>query len=152
MKVAILYGTESGNAELLCDDIKDEIGEEHDCEISSLADVTPADLEPETFYIFVTATHGNGDLPANAAGFRDTLEEERPDLSEINFAIFGLGDMVFAETFNQGSEKLMTELLACKAQQVGERGIHDASTGEPPEDIALPWVRACFDGLLAKAA
>ena len=58
-------------------------------------------------------------MPATAAPFFEVLEANRPDLNGIRFSIFGLGDRVFAETFNQGSEKLMKELLACNATLIG---------------------------------
>ena len=152
MKIALLYGTESGNAEMLCDDLKDELDAEHDVEITSLADVTPDDLDADTFHILVTSTHGNGDLPAAAAGFADALEEQAPDLTGITFAIFGLGDMVFEETFNHGSKRLLALMLAQKATQISERGLHDASTGSMPEDVAIPWLHATMAQLLDEAA
>lgn len=148
MKIVLLYGTESGNAEMLCDDLVEQLEGENECEVSNLSEVVPNDLDPDIFYIFVTSTHGNGDLPAAAAHFVDVLEANRPDLNGISFSIFGLGDMVFAETFNQGSEKLMKGLLACNATLIGERGIHDASTGEMPEDIAIPWLNRCMAALM----
>lgn len=152
MKIALLFGTESGNAEMLCDDLKDELDADHDVEISSFADVVPDDLDHDVFHILVTSTHGNGDLPAAAAEFVDALEEQATDLSGVTFAIFGLGDMVFEETFNQGSERLMKAMLTHKATQIGARGLHDASTGEMLEDVALPWLETCMTQLLDKAA
>ena len=152
MKIKLLYGTESGNSEMLCDDLKDELDAENDVDISSFADVTPDDLDRDTFYILVTSSHGNGDLPAAAAEFVDALEEQKSNLTGITFAVFGLGDMVFHETFNQGSETLMKAMLAHKATMIGERGLHDASTGEMPEDIAIPWLETCMTLLLDEAA
>ena len=49
--------------------------------------------------------------------------------------------MVFADTFAFGSRILMELLLERGAKMVGERGIHDASGFDMPEDIALPWVQ-----------
>lgn len=147
MNIQLLFGTESGNAEMLCDDLKDELDADHTVKINSFADVTYDALDPETFYIFVTSTHGSGELPAGAAEFADALEADAPDLSHIRFAIFGLGDTVFEETFNHGSERLMNVMLACKAQMQGERGLHDASGGDMPEDVALPWLAGVVAGV-----
>lgn len=151
MKIALLYGTESGNAEMLSDDLMEELENENSCEVRSLGEISPEDLDTDTFYVFVTSTHGNGDLPAAAAEFVQLLETKQHDLTGINFSIFGLGDMVFSETFNQGSEKLMEVLLAGNATLIGERGLHDASTGEIPEDIAIPWINECLAALLQPA-
>ncbi|MEM7214546.1 MAG: flavodoxin domain-containing protein [Pseudomonadota bacterium] len=152
MKIGLLYGTETGNAELLCDDIEEALGSGFECDIADLGDTDHADLDPSKFYIIVTSTYGNGDLPTTAAPFYDTLAEQKPDLSGIRFAIFGLGDMVFDETYNQGSERLAKLLVECGAQMVGERGLHDASSGEPPEDLALPWARSIVSLLSVEAA
>ncbi len=152
MKIGLLYGTETGNSEMLCDDIVDEIGDEHECTIANLGETNPSDLDPEIFYLIVTSTYGNGDLPSGAAEFYDKLEAEKPDLSNLRFAIFGLGDMVFEYTFAQGSEKLMDLLKSCKAKMVGKRGIHDASCGEMPEDIGLPWVEEILSEMTLEVA
>ncbi|WP_299701993.1 flavodoxin domain-containing protein [uncultured Tateyamaria sp.] len=141
MKVGIYYGSETGNSEMLCEDIETELGEGFDCDIQSLADVDPAAMEKDAFYIIVTSTYGNGDLPSTALPFEDALTEGKPDLNGVRFAIFGLGDMVFSETFNHGSMKLSEMLKAQGAVQVGERGLHDASGFDMPEDVALPWVQ-----------
>ncbi|MEO0830592.1 MAG: flavodoxin domain-containing protein, partial [Pseudomonadota bacterium] len=122
MKIGFLYGTETGNSEMLCEDIEEDIGSSFECEIQNMGEVVPSELDPEVFYMIVTSTHGNGDLPAQAAPFADALEEEKPDLSHIRFAIFGLGDMVFEETFAHGSKRVMELMLACGAVMVGERG------------------------------
>ena len=151
MKITLLYGTESGNAAMLCEDLMEELAGENKCAVSSLADIAPENLDPDTFYIFVTSTHGTGDVPATAAQFFEALETNQPDLHGIRFSIFGLGDRVFADTFNQGSEKLMQALLACNATLIGERGLHDASAGDTPEDIAIPWIRECMAALMSSA-
>ena len=150
MKIHLLHGTETGNSEMVCEDIADDLSV--DCQIDSLGDVDPADLDADTFYIIVTSTYGTGDLPATAQPFMEALERDTPDLSHVRFAIFGLGDMIFEDTFAHGSENLMNKLLQAKARQMGERGIHDASTGDMPEDIALPWIHGILAQLNAEAA
>lgn len=152
MKVALYYGSETGNSEILCEDIESELGDGFECEISSLADVDPTALDKGTFYFFITSTYGNGDLPSTALPFEDAMNEKKPDLTGIRFAIFGLGDQVFSETFNHGSLKLSDMLKSANAEMVGERGLHDASSFEMPEDIALPWVHTILQELSARAA
>lgn len=141
MKIHFLYGTVSGTAEILCEDLKDKVGDAHDCQVSSMDDVDPADLDAGTFYVLVSATFGSGQLPDTAQTFSEALEERKPDLSHVRFAIFGLGDRSFGETFNNGSNILMTQMLACNAQMIGERGLHDASSDDFPQDIAFPWLQ-----------
>ena len=152
MNIGLYYGSETGNSEMLCEDIAAELGEAFTCDIQSLADVDPAALDPTWFYIFVTSTYGNGDLPSTALPFEEALTSGKPDLAGLRFAIFGLGDQVFADTFNHGSRKLAEMLVGQGAVQVGERGLHDASGFEMPEDIALPWAQGIMALLAAEKA
>lgn len=142
MKLHFLYGTETGTSEFLCEDMQGALGSEWSSTISCMDDVDAAKLDKDTFYVLVTSTFGSGDLPGTALSFFDTLQTQKPDLSGIAFAIFGLGDGTFGDTYNQGSEKLMTEMMACKARMIGERGLFDASSPDMPEDIGVPWINA----------
>ena len=141
-KVHFLFATETGTAEYLSDDLSDSIAEDFDCEVTSFQHINPADLSPDTLYIMVSSTFGMGDVPTMAQTFLDKLRNDRPDLSEVRFAVFGLGDQSFGETYNQGSEKLLTEMLACKATMLGERGLYDSTASDDsPEDVAIPWLK-----------
>ena len=79
--------------------------------------------------------------PPPAIPFVDKLRATEPDLSALRFAIFGLGDTVYEETFANGSIVLMEALIRAKATVIGERGIHDASGLTDAIDIALPWAK-----------
>ena len=131
MKITILYGTETGNAEMLAEDIQSEIEADHEVDLSNLEDFAPGDFDPECFYLLVCSTYGDGDLPASAQPF-----------AAIHFAIFGLGDSEYDETFNHGPKKLAELMIAHGAQQVGERVAHDASGSDMAEDLAFPWAEA----------
>lgn len=152
MNIHFLYGTETGSAEMLCEDLELELGEAVSSTIDNMGEVDPASLDGDTFYVFVTSTYGTGDLPMAAQPFYDKLESEKPDLSKVRFAIFGLGDMVFAETFAFGSRILMEKLIEQGAVMVGDRGIHDASSADLPEDVAGPWLKSIVGEVGAKAA
>lgn len=142
MRIHFLCGSQSGTAEYLCDSLVDSLGEGFDGRVSSMDEVDPNDLEAEAFYVLVSATFGSGQLPDSAQPFFQALKEHQPDLSNIRFAVFGLGDRSFGETFNNGSKLLMTQMLACNAQMVGERGLHDASSEDFPQNVAVPWLEA----------
>lgn len=152
MKLHFLFGTETGSAEMLCEDIRDDLGDAFDCEITSLGEVDPATLDGDTFYFFVSSTYGNGDLPVTAQPFYDKIVETGQDLSHVRFAIFGLGDMVFSETFAFGSKILMEKLLEQGATMVGERCVHDASSPDMPEDLGIPWAHDVLAQFKAQAA
>lgn len=152
MNLHFLFGTETGTAEFLCEDMAEAVGGEWTTEVAGLDTVSPTDLNADTFYVLVTSTYGTGDLPTLAVDFFEALENDRPDLGHVTFAIFGLGDETFGETYNKGSERLMDAMIACNASMVGERGLFNAAAAEMPEDIGLPWFEGILAAMQAKAA
>lgn len=151
MNIQFLYATETGSSEMLCEDMVDALPG-FDCTITNVGEFAPSDLNGDTFFVFVISTYGNGDIPATALPFWDAIEASPPDLTGVRFAIFGLGDMVFAETFNNGSKQVMDKLTSLGATMVGERGLHDASTVSMPEDTGVPWVEGIVAQLADQAA
>lgn len=142
MKISILYGTETGNAEMLAEDIQAELEGDHEVSCDNLSDIDPADFDPTRFYLLVCSTYGDGELPASAQPFAEAMEAAAPDLSAVHFAIFGLGDSEYDETFNHGPKRLAELMIARGAQQLGERVAHDASGPDMAEDLAFPWAEA----------
>lgn len=140
MKISLLYGTETGTTEMLCEDLQENL-EGHDVDTANLEDVDPNELSADTFYIFVCSTYGEGELPQSAIPFVDALKADEPDLSSIRYSVFGLGDTTYHETFANGSVVLMNALAAAGAEVIGERGLHDASGLDEPLDLALPWAK-----------
>ena len=139
MKISILYGTETGNAEMLAEDIQSELDAKHVVECANLCDVDPADFDGSRLYLFVCSTYGDGELPSSAQPFADAMTAAQPDLSSIQFAVFGLGDSEYDETFNHGPMKLAELMTSFGAKQLGDRVAHDASGLDMVEDVALPW-------------
>lgn len=145
MNIVVLYGTESGNAETVADDLVSELAAES-IRAVDMTDATLEDLTPDAFYIVICSTHGDGDLPSSAAPFAELLDNEQPNLSGIRYAMFGLGDSSY-ETYSRGSERIDEKLTALGATRVGEYGRHDASDGSLPNDSALEWARGVVSAL-----
>lgn len=141
MKLRLLHGTETGTAEMLCEDLEAALKDEFECENESLEDLDPAALDADSFHVLFVSTFGSGDVPFSAQPFYEKLTKESPDLGHVKFAIFGLGDKMYDRTFAQGSEKVMNKMIECKAQMIGKRGTFDSSSSDMPDDVALPWLR-----------
>lgn len=143
MNIQILYGTESGNTELLAMDLEENIADagEHDVEFADLQEYEVNNLDSSKYYIFACSTHGEGELPYTAQEFYDQLVEQSPDLTDVYYAMFGLGDRFYEDTYSQGSEVLDNKLRELGATRVGAYGRHDASSLEvTPSDAALEWL------------
>ncbi|MDI5922863.1 flavodoxin domain-containing protein [Halomonas sp. LR5S13] len=141
MTIHVIYGTETGNAEMVADDLMEALENDATVSAQDMVDFDLAEVVDDDFVILVSSTYGEGELPNSAQPFFDRLEQEAPDLSGLAFATFGLGDS-FYDTFNQGSQTLADKLLELGATELGERGIHDASKGELPGDVAVAWLKA----------
>jgi MioC protein len=137
-KTVILYGTESGNAELVAEDISEELNGGAAVVVSDMSDFDVADLSPEDFYIIICSTHGDGELPTSARPFHEALSATNPALAGLKYAIFGLGDSSY-ETYSQGSEYIDRVLTELGAERVGDYGRHDAADGSLPNDSAVAW-------------
>ncbi|MCW1931180.1 flavodoxin domain-containing protein [Pararhodobacter zhoushanensis] len=146
MQIALLYGTETGNAEMLAEDIAAHLSD-HDASVTNLSDFHPADFDTDTFYIVVCSTYGDGELPASAQPFAAKMEAQKPSLDGIRFAVFGMGDSEYPETFNFGGKRMEELLAGAGAELVGERVTHNASGDDMADDLALPWV----DDIIAMA-
>lgn len=141
MKIAVLYGTETGNAEMLAEDIGAHLSG-HETRVANLSDVDPAELVPGTLFLFVCSTYGDGELPASAKPFGARMQAGRPDLGGVIFAVFGMGDSEYPETFNFGGKAIDALMSGAGARMLGERVTHDASGPDMAEDLAMPWADA----------
>ena len=147
MKINIVYATILGTSQMVAEDLEDALSNNHEVDVRDILNVGSGDLGEEALYVFISSTTGHGDMPDSTIEFVRDLTDTKPNLSSLNFAIFGLGDQGYADTFNMGSEKLAELLKGAGAKQVGERGLFDASTGDMPEDIAIPWLEDILSGI-----
>lgn len=148
MNVLTVYGTESGNAETVADDLVDEFSDDLEIRAVDMTDATIEDITDGSFLLVVCSTHGDGGLPASAVPFAELLDEEEPDLTGVRYAMFGLGDSSY-ETYSRGSERIDERLTKLGAVRVGVYGRHDASDGSLPNDTALEWARDLIPSLKA---
>ena len=141
MKIKILYATETGNAEMLAEDIAKHLGKTHEVAITNVTAATPAMLADGALLVFISSTYGEGELPSTARPFHEALLAAKPDLAGVRFAVFGLGDQgTYPETFAFGVKHWADALTSLGAGQIGPKSVHDASGADLAEDIALPWI------------
>ncbi|MFI6040302.1 flavodoxin domain-containing protein [Nocardia sp. NPDC051321] len=150
MRVVILFGSEMGTAETVADSVADALCA-HDVSVYDLGDFAVDDLDVHDFHVIVCSTYGDGDLPTGAEPFFDELAAAAPDLTGLSFAVFGLGDSIYGDTFNRGGEIAAERLIECGASQIGEHARHDASTEIRAGDMARDWAATLPIPALASA-
>jgi MioC protein len=143
MLINILVGTMTGTAQLCAQEMELALDDGE----TRVATLMMDNLDSTVFgregaFLVCTSTYGQGDVPDNARALYEDLKAKRPDLSHVRYGVFGLGDRTYAETFNFGGKRFDELLAELGAQRVGERHMHDASSGVLPEETALEWCQA----------
>lgn len=145
--ITFLVGTMTGNAEFAAEEmaqiLRDEFG--HETELLRMDGLDAAVFRREGLFLICTSTYGEGDVPENAQRLYRELCEQRPDLSGVRYAVFGMGDANYRETFNFGGKRFDDILTALGATRLGERAMHDAQSGEEPWDYGCEWVRDWYE-------
>lgn len=143
-ELTILFGTESGNAEMVAEDVSAALEESGVAgRVTSMEDYDVEELGSQSVIILVVSTYGEGDLPETAAPFFEALTDRKPDLSSVRFAAFGLGDSSY-ETYNHGITTLTSVFADLGATQIGQTGYHDADSGLDASDLAIAWLNDVF--------
>lgn len=153
MTFTVLYGTESGNSELIAEDLGTQLrADGYEVNVHDLQDFSPAALTPDHFYLIVCSTHGEGDLPNTAIPFAEAFDAAPPVMSGVRYAMFGLGDTFYDATYSQGSEHIDRRFASAGAERIGEYGRHDASSWDLGSDVALEWLPGVLSSLAERLA
>jgi MioC protein len=140
MKVTILVGTMTGTAQLCAQEMELALDDsETEVETVMMDNLDASVFSRPSVFLICTSTYGQGDVPDNARALYEDLRQARPDLSRVRYGVFGLGDRTYAETFNFGGKRFDDILTELGARRIGERHMHDASSGILPEETALEW-------------
>ncbi|HEU0258865.1 MAG TPA: flavodoxin domain-containing protein [Burkholderiales bacterium] len=140
MKVTLLVGTMTGTAQLCAQEMELALDDgETEVETVMMDNLDASVFSRPSVFLICTSTYGQGDVPDNARALYEDLKQARPDLSHVRYGVFGLGDRTYAETFNFGGKRFDDILTELGARRVGERHMHDASSGILPEETALEW-------------
>jgi sulfite reductase (NADPH) flavoprotein alpha-component len=125
-KIAIYYGTMTGNSEALAREILDDAqGAGWDAAIYNLADVTPDDLATNApNAIYIVSTWGDGEPPSDAVNFSEDIAKAAVDLAGVKHAVFGLGDSNY-EQFCKFATDLDTRL-----RELGSNAVLDVAKGD----------------------
>ena len=140
LKITILVGTMTGTAQLVAQELELTWDDGETRVETILMEKTDASVfGKEGVFLICTSTYGQGDVPDNAKALYEELQAKRPDLSQLRYGVFGLGDRTYAETFNFGGKRFDELLAELGAQRIGERVQHDASSGVLAEETAVEW-------------
>tara|TARA_A200000159_G_scaffold129176_1_gene125394 strand:- start:1573 stop:2013 length:441 start_codon:yes stop_codon:yes gene_type:complete len=136
-KITVLYGTETGNSELLAMDIC-KLGEQSglECVNFGMDEVDSSDFSEIENLLIVCSTWGDGEQPDNAIDLWDYVEELGDDeLQNMKFSVLALGDTAF-DLFCEAGKEWDRILEEKGATRIYERVDCDVDY----EDDAEEWI------------
>ena len=139
VKIHLIVGSESGNAEMVGDCVKDALDARgHDVSTYQAGD--EVDLARVGVVLVVCSTTGLGEIPQNVAPLFAGLEASRPDLGAVRYGVIGMGDRNYKDTYCGGPKKWDALLTALGATRVGDRLELDATDHPCPDQDAVAWL------------
>ncbi len=143
LQVTVLYGTETGNAKKLATSFVKKLKDAgHIVKLKSTETYKPTELDTEKNLIVVVSTHGDGDPPAAAKQFVETLKNRSKPLADLKFAVLGLGDTsypLFCKT-GEDIDSMLDGLGASRIQSLGKCDLDI-------ETVANPWIDSLLQNL-----
>ncbi|EXJ71960.1 uncharacterized protein A1O5_04462 [Cladophialophora psammophila CBS 110553] len=140
----LLYGTETGTAQDLAEEIGRSLERLHfHTDVLGLDAVTYSLLHHYTLIVFVVATTGQGDFPENARKFWTSLLRKKltaTTLAGVGYALVGLGDSSYPK-FNWAARKLDKRLRQLGALPILEPCEADEQGDEGTDGAFLIWLQ-----------
>src|SRR5580692_1081180 len=140
--LTILFGTESGNAEVLAARARkaaSKLG--FAVKVVDMADTTPAQMAEIPNLLLIASTWGEGDPPQRAVDFYEALmADDAPRFDKTRFAVLALGDRAYAR-FCEIGRRFDERLAALGATRIVDRIECDLDFETP----AAAWIDATLD-------
>jgi MioC protein len=149
MQIGIFVATMTGLAGICAEEIQDALGKAGvDCDRHQMDGLDASAFDPHDLIVIVSSTYGQGDIPDNGQALYESLEAGT-DLSGKRFAVFGMGDRTYSDTFCRAGELWDALLEKNGATRFLPLERHDASGGTLAEDRAAEWAAGWSRGLAA---
>lgn len=149
LKVSVLFGSESGNAEALAKRLA-KAGQKRGWEATArgLDKLTAADLAREQHVLLITSTFGDGEPPENAKAFHAELHDEtQARLEHLGYSVFALGDTNYEKFCACGQE------FDARFAALGAKRLYERVDGDVDYEAAFErWQAGVFGVLEAKQA
>ena len=142
--LVVLYGSRTGNAEFVAQDIVKRAGD-HGMVAQAVAmdDVDATELLDIERILIVCSTYGEGDMPDNAQSLWDTFSAaDSPRLHRAHYSVLAFGDRTYATFCEAGKlwDKRLCEVGATRILNRTDCDVNDDDVAEQWIDVVLPMI------------
>jgi sulfite reductase (NADPH) flavoprotein alpha-component len=147
-KLTVLYGTESGNSEVLADRaVKAAKKRGFQAVMKNMSEISLSELAKSTKLLVIVSTWGDGEPPETAVSFYKDFMNSNLALSDLRFSVCGLGDTAY-EKFCQIGKDVDARLESLGATRVFPRQDCDVDY----EDAFAGWLESALSVLAPASA
>jgi MioC protein len=146
-EIQILVGSTLGGTEYVAEAAQILIEEAgYDTQLYLEPDLNDMSLQIDQIWLICLATHGAGDYPDNFTSFVDQLLQVNAALSDLNYAIIGVGDSNY-DFFCGASKNIDYLLQEMGATNITDRFEIDVNKYPTPEDRVYIWMPLFINAL-----
>jgi MioC protein len=141
-QIDIIIGSTLGAAEYVAEHMAEQLqAQQHQTALHYKADLPSllAKQQADSIWLFISSTHGAGQVPDNLQPFVEQLSQKQPQLSALRYAVIALGDRNY-DTFCAAGQLIDQLMAGSAAQKIAERLEIDVTAHEIPEDAADIWL------------
>ena len=145
-KIGIFVGSVYGNAQHVAEDVETMLNAQG--RVSQVfTDPTLDDFKQVSSMLFISSTTGQGDIPPNLEFFIQDLREQFPLMEHKPFAVAGLGDSSYGETYCGAGRQIFELLTELQGKPIAELLEIDACETLEPEVEVVAWAEKLLPDL-----
>ncbi|MBN6074161.1 FMN-binding protein MioC [Aggregatibacter actinomycetemcomitans] len=137
-KICLITGSTLGGAEYVAEHLESVL-QQQGFSTALLHGPSLDEVINEKLWLVVTSTHGAGELPDNLKPLFDELKTGDADLSDLRFAVIGLGNSDY-DTFCFAVDTVEQTLLAKSAVKITDALRIDVLAETDQEQCAEDWL------------
>ena len=145
-KIGIFVGSVYGNAQHVAEEVQAML-KSKGLASEVFTDPSIEDFKQVTSMLFISSTTGQGDIPPNLEFFIQDLRDQSPMISNKSFAVAGLGDSSYGETYCGAGRQIFELLTELQGKPITELLEIDACETLEPEVEVVAWAEKLLPDL-----
>jgi flavodoxin len=145
-KIGIFVGSVYGNAQHVAEEVNTMLCAQG-VPSEVFTDPTLDDFKQASSMIFISSTTGQGDIPPNLEFFIQDLRDQFPLIEQKLFAVAGLGDSSYGETYCGAGRQIFELLTELQGKPMTDLLEIDACETLEPEVEVVAWAEKLLPDL-----